>query len=87
MMECIYNEDEICTNDKCPMCADYCPVPDTEGICRYEEREEVKYELTPKGCLLAALLNNGIRLDDEMIELVWADFEEAMKRHGYVKEE
>ena len=87
MMECIYNEDEICTNDKCPMCADYCPVPDTEGICRYEEREEVKYELTPKGCLRAALLNNGIRLDDEMIELVWADFEEAMKRHGYVKEE
>lgn len=87
MMEYIYNKDEFCTNAKCPMCADYCPVPDTKGICKYEEREEVEYKLTPKGCLLAALINHGIRLDDVTIELVWADFEDTMKRMDYVKEE
>ena len=37
-MECIYNIDEFCTNDKCPACADFCPVPDSEGICKYEDR-------------------------------------------------
>ena len=35
---CKYCRDEICVNDCCPMRADYCPVPDTPGICRYEER-------------------------------------------------
>ena len=24
----------------CPMCADFCPVPDIPGVCRFEEREE-----------------------------------------------
>jgi hypothetical protein len=32
--------DEICVNDDCPVCADYCPVPDTDGVCRYEDRKE-----------------------------------------------
>lgn len=31
---------EICTNADCPMCADGCPVPDTPGVCRYEDRSE-----------------------------------------------
>ena len=22
----------------CPSCADYCPVPDTPDVCKYEER-------------------------------------------------
>ena len=26
----------------CPMCCDFCPVPDIPGVCRFEEREEAK---------------------------------------------
>ena len=39
-MKCVwYAEYEgVCTNADCPMCADYCPVPDIEGVCRFEER-------------------------------------------------
>lgn len=38
MADCKYYYDEFCVNDKCPMCADYCPVPDTENVCKWEER-------------------------------------------------
>jgi hypothetical protein len=38
MADCKWMHDEICVNDKCPMRADYCPVPDIEGVCRFEER-------------------------------------------------
>ena len=38
MAECKYCVDEICVNADCPMRADYCPVPNDEGVCRYEER-------------------------------------------------
>lgn len=38
MAECKWCYDEICTNADCPMRADYCPVPNDEGVCRYEER-------------------------------------------------
>lgn len=31
-------DNEICVNADCPMVADYCPVPDIEGVCRYEDR-------------------------------------------------
>ena len=34
--------DEVCVNADCPMRADFCPVPDISGVCRFEEREEVK---------------------------------------------
>lgn len=40
MPDCIWMQDEICVNDQCPMCADYCPVADIEGVCRFEERGE-----------------------------------------------
>ena len=36
--DCKYCRDEICVNDDCPMRADFCPVPDTEGVCRFEDR-------------------------------------------------
>ena len=39
-MECKWCKDEFCVNADCPMCADYCPVADYPGVCRYEEREE-----------------------------------------------
>ena len=87
MTECIYNNDEICTNDQCPMFGARCPVPDDGGVCRYEEREEVAYQLTPKGCLRCALINVGVSMDEDIFELVWADFAETMKLQGYVEEE
>ncbi len=39
-MECKYCNDEICVNEDCPMYADYCPVPNDAGVCRYEDRKE-----------------------------------------------
>ena len=42
MVDCKWMQDEICVNDQCPMCADYCPVPDVEGVCRHEERGDGK---------------------------------------------
>ena len=36
--DCKYCKDEFCVNAKCPMRADYCPVPDNPGVCRYEDR-------------------------------------------------
>lgn len=38
MADCKYLQDEMCVNDQCPMCADYCPVPNTPGVCKHEER-------------------------------------------------
>lgn len=37
-MDCKYCQDEICVNADCPMCADFCPVVDVPGVCRFEER-------------------------------------------------
>lgn len=34
--------DEVCVNADCPMCADYCPVADYPGVCRFEERGEAE---------------------------------------------
>ena len=42
MAECKYCVDEICVNADCPICADYCPVPNDEEICRYEDRTPKK---------------------------------------------
>ena len=36
--DCKYYYEEFCVNNKCPMCADYCPVPDTPDVCKWEER-------------------------------------------------
>ena len=39
--DCKYCQgDEVCVNADCPMCCDFCPVPDIPGVCRFEEREE-----------------------------------------------
>lgn len=32
-------DNEICCNADCPLCADYCTVADTPGVCRYEDRK------------------------------------------------
>lgn len=86
-MECKYNQDEFCTNPDCPMCGDYCPVPDVEDVCQYEERKEERYVLTPKGCFLAALLNNDIYLSDDVVDAIWDDFVESMTKFGYIEED
>lgn len=38
MTECNWCKDKICVNADCPICCDYCPVPDTEGVCKFEDR-------------------------------------------------
>lgn len=38
--ECEYNLDEICVNADCPMVADYCPVPNDPGVCKWEARKK-----------------------------------------------
>lgn len=85
-MECKYNHDEFCVNDQCPIRGDYCPVPDVEGVCKYEEREDVRYKASPKSCLFMALLNSGIDpLDNCIGNDVWNDFVELMTELGYIK--
>ena len=85
-MECIYGYG-ICTNKECPACGRKCPVPDDEGICAHEKREEVYYRLTPKGCLVSALINAGVQLDTKTLDDVWNDFTETMTNLGYIQEE
>lgn len=38
MSECKHCKDEICVNADCPMCCDYCPVPDYPDVCKHEDR-------------------------------------------------
>lgn len=86
-MECKYNQDEFCTNADCPMCGDYCPVLDIDGVCQYEDREEVRYILAPKGCFSVALLDNNVHLSDDVLDAVWDDFVESMTKFGYIEED
>ena len=38
MPDCKWCQDEVCVNADCPLCADYCPLIATPGVCRFEER-------------------------------------------------
>ena len=38
MGKCKHYRDEVCTNADCPLCADFCPVSDIPGVCRFEDR-------------------------------------------------
>ena len=84
-MDCKYNRGEICTNDQCPMRGDYCPVPDYEGVCKYEDRDE-QYVLTPKGCLEAAFIAASVMISHDTFDAIWDDFSGLMKQYGYVQE-
>lgn len=86
-MECKYNQDEFCVNADCPMRGDYCPVPDIDGVCQYEDREEERYILAPKGCFSVALLDNNVHLSDDVLDAVWDDFVESMTKFGYIEED
>ena len=91
MMECKYCDDltGICTNGDCPMCADACPVPDTEGICKYEQREERAHKLTPKGCASIALKDAKLvsSTTDPAVDVFWGSFTHLMEKFGYVSQE
>ena len=43
-MMCKWLQDEICVNSDCPAVADFCPVVNHPGVCRYEEMDENKIE-------------------------------------------
>lgn len=36
--DCKWMQDEVCVNADCPACADFCPVANYPGVCRFEER-------------------------------------------------
>lgn len=38
MSKCKWEQDEVCVNADCPLCADFCPVSDVPGVCRFEDR-------------------------------------------------
>lgn len=53
------------------------------------KEDEERYCLTPKGCLKCAIddvLGCGT-IDDTKLNLIWLDFADIMKRHGYVEDE
>lgn len=35
--KCDYCIDEVCVNADCPLCADFCPLVYTPGICKFEK--------------------------------------------------
>ena len=37
---CKWLKDEVCVNSDCPAVADFCPVVNHPGVCRYEEMDE-----------------------------------------------
>lgn len=41
-MACKYCVNEFCVNDDCPLWADYCPVIDVPGVCKYEVIEPLE---------------------------------------------
>lgn len=84
-MECKYNQDEFCTNVDCPMRGDYCPVPDIDGVCQYEDRGEERYVLTPKGCFITALNDCHVYLSDNNYDNIWDIFNKLMIKFGYVE--
>lgn len=91
-MRCKFCDDftDVCTNGECPMRGDCCPVPDVEGLCKFECREDDEaYVLTPLGCATAALMSVGLvqSTDDPVVDRFWAEFTELMKKSGYLAEE
>lgn len=39
---CKWRYEEVCTNASCPVRADFCPVVDYPGVCRFEESESTQ---------------------------------------------
>lgn len=86
-MECRYNQDEFAPMTSALCARTTAPVPDYEGVCKYEDREEEIYVLTPKGCLEAALIESSIIISHDTFNALWDDFYYLMKKFGYIQEE
>lgn len=91
MKKCKFCDDftGVCFNSECPMRGDCCPVPDTEGVCKFECREEEEFVLSPKGCAIAALQDAGLvdGPDDPAVDRFWKSFHSQMVQLGYAAEE
>lgn len=83
--ECRWCKDEFCVNDKCPMCADYCPTVQYPGVCKYEELVDVEMKLAPKGCLMAVLMENGVDVTHINVDKIYDDFVELMVKNDNLK--
>ena len=72
MPDCKWMQDEVCVNADCPMRADFCPVPDIPGVCRFEEREvtmdKIKNYL-PDEEILAQLAEEAAELSQAALKL------------------
>lgn len=40
--KCKWEQDEVCVNADCPLCADFCSVCYTPGVCRFEDRRKAQ---------------------------------------------
>lgn len=36
-LKCKWELNEVCVNDACPLCADFCPLIYAHNVCKYEE--------------------------------------------------
>ena len=79
----------VCRNPECPMRGDCCPVPDTDGVCKFEDRKEEVWALSPKGCASMALQDAHLVQSslDPAVDLFWNSFHRLMQKFGYVAEE
>ena len=71
-MDCKYCQDEVCVNADCPMRADFCPVPDIPGVCRFEEREITMDKIKnyiPDAEILAQLAEEASELSQAALKL------------------
>ena len=57
MTDCKWMQDEICVNADCPMRADYCPVADNEGVCKFEDRTADSVAKTDKERLVELMFS------------------------------
>lgn len=48
--------------------------------------DDERWILTPKGCFSIALKNH-LAIQDDLIDIIWEEFEEIMVSFGYVHEE
>ena len=72
MTDCKYCQDEVCVNADCPMCADFCPVPDIPGVCRFEESEITMDKIKnyiPDEEILAQLAEEAAELSQAALKL------------------
>lgn len=42
--KCKWEQDEVCVNADCPLCADFCPVSYAPGVCKFEDRSAGRHE-------------------------------------------